>query len=214
MNFNWKTFLKNRLNKEVFTGLPLTIFVTLFLILLGTFVGITDAIVNSTPIVKVDNSFAQFMFSLRLPLLAKIFYGITYLGDQLVVTILAVIFSAYLFFKKELAYLYSLLLAVIGNEISVYFIKIFIDRSRPTIDITYIIEKSNSFPSGHSAIAMSFYGFIIYYLLKHISQKNIRPPVWTMGILIIILIGFSRLYLVVLFLSDVLGGFAITERSG
>lgn len=108
-----------------------------------------------------------------------------------------------------MAYFYSLLIAVLGNEISVYFIKIFIDRSRPTIDITYIIEKSNSFPSGHSAIAVSFYGFITYYLLKHIQGRGKKSVILLLGILLIALIGFSRLYLIVHFLSDVVGGFAI-----
>jgi undecaprenyl-diphosphatase len=114
-----------------------------------------------------------------------------------------------MFFKKELAYLYSLILIFIGTEVSVYLIKVFINRGRPIADIAYYIEKSGSFPSGHSAIAIAFFGFMTYYLIHHISGRNMRPAIIFIGTLLIVSIGFSRLYLGVHFLSDVLGGFII-----
>jgi membrane-associated phospholipid phosphatase len=209
MNFNWQSLLKRRLDRKAFTGLPLTIFVIVFLILLATFIGITSSILESSPIVKLDSSLAQFLYSQRVPWLAKVFYFITNIADQLTIIILLVISLIYLFFKKELAYLYSILVAVLGTEISVYTIKIIINRPRPILDITYYVEKSQSFPSGHSAMATAFFGFIAYYFICHIKEKNKKTIVLLLCILLVLLIGFSRLYLIVHFLSDVLGGFLI-----
>lgn len=209
MSFNWQSLLKKRLDRETFTGLPLTIFVIVFLILLATFIGITSSIVESSPIVKLDNSFAQFLYSQRVPWLANAFYFITNFANQLTIIILLVIFLIYLSFKKEVAYIYSILVAVLGTEISVYIIKILINRPRPIIDITYYVEKSQSFPSGHSAMATAFFGFIAYYLTCHIKERDKKTAVLLLGILLVLLIGFSRLYLIVHFLSDVLGGFLI-----
>ncbi len=209
MGFNWKLFIKKRLERGAFTGLPLTIFVVIFLILLGTFIGITTSIVESSPIVKLDNSFAQFLYVQRVPWVAQVFYFITGFANQLTIVILASIFLIYLLFKKETAYLYAALVAILGDEASVYLIKIFINRPRPILDITYYIEKSQSFPSGHAGIAVAFFGFITYYLISHTSERNKKSIVVLLGILLVLLIGFSRLYLIVHFLSDVLGGFLI-----
>jgi len=207
MKSAWKTFLKKRLEKEVFTGLPLTIFAIVFLIMLATFVGVTNSIVNGTAIVKIDDSFAHSLYLIRTPFLAKIFYIITNFAGQLTVVILALISIAYTYFKKELAYLYSLIIIFLGTDASVYFIKILINRSRPPTDIAYYIEKSQSFPSGHSAIAMAFFGFLTYYLIHHEGVKMKKSILLSLGAVLIGLIGFSRLYLGVHFLSDVIGGF-------
>ncbi|MES2315808.1 MAG: phosphatase PAP2 family protein [Patescibacteria group bacterium] len=209
MALDWKKIIKKRLERKVFTGLPLTIFVTVFLILLGTFLGITDSIVNSLPMVKLDASFAHFLFQIRTPSLAKAFYVITNFADQITIAVIMIISLGYLFWKKELAYLYALLLTFIGTEGSVFLIKIFINRDRPGADIAYYLETSKSFPSGHSAIAMAIFGFITNYVLHHIASYKNKSLVIFAGSILIALIGFSRLYLGVHFLSDVIGGFLI-----
>src|ERR1035437_4414746 len=209
MGFRLKAFLKKRLKRNVFTGLPLSIIIIIFLILLGTFVGITESIVNSSPMIRFDNSFANFIYQLRTPFLAQFFYAITNFANQITVIILGAIALIYLYLKKELAYLYALILVFLGTEASVYLIKILINRSRPIADIAYYIETSPSFPSGHSAIAIAFFGFVTYYLVCHIVGKNKKAILILLGTLLIALIGFSRLYLGVHFLSDVLGGFMI-----
>ncbi len=209
MSFTWKKFIKKRLERQVFTGLPLTIFIIVFLVLLATFYGITDSVVNSAPIVKLDANFSQTLFLYRTPFLAKIFYFITNFAGLITMGILTGISVIYFFLKKEIAYLYALLLILVGNEGSVYLIKIFINRARPGADIAYYLEGSKSFPSGHSAIAMAFFGFVIYYLIHHIKGRNNKSLIIFCGMLLVALIGFSRLYLGVHYLSDVLGGFLL-----
>ncbi len=209
MSFKLQTFIKERFKQNVFTGLPLTIFIIVFMILLGTLIGITESIVNSLPIVKVDENFANFLYHLRTPFLAQVFYNITHIADQITVIILGAGALIYLFLKKEIAYLYALILIFFGTEASVYLIKIIINRPRPIVDIAYYIETSQSFPSGHATIAMAFFGFVTYYLIHHSAMRNKRSIILVLGTLLVILIGFSRLYLGVHFLSDVLGGFLI-----
>ena len=207
MSFKLNDFIKNRVEKKIFTGLPLTIFIIVFLLLLATFLGITDSVVNSRPIVTFDNSFAHSLYLIRTSWMVEIFYVITNLGDVVTMFILIVISMIYLFLKKELAYLYSLVITTLGTELSVYWIKILINRARPGADIAYYLENSKSFPSAHSAIAMAFIGFVIYYLVEHVSKKQQKSIIIFLGTLLIVLIGFSRLYLGVHYLSDVLGGF-------
>ncbi len=209
MAVNYKKLLKNRLNSKLFTGLPLTGLVIIFLIFLSTFVGITQQVVTSAPITKIDVAFDNFLYSIRTPAMAQVFYSITWFANQMTIIVLATLSLLYLYFKKEGAYLYSLALTLAGTETSVYLIKIFINRQRPLADIAYYIESSLSFPSGHASIAIAFYGFITYYVIRHILQKGNKLFIISTGATLITLIGFSRLYLGVHFLSDVLGGFLI-----
>lgn len=209
MTSNNKTFMQKRLEPKVFTGLPLTIFIIVFLILLATFIGLTDSIVNSAPIVSLDNNFAHALFKLRTPLGINVFYTITDFASQITICILLAISLVYLFFKKELAYLYALIITFIGAEGSAFVMKILINRARPGPDIAYYLETSKSFPSGHATAAMAFYGFATYYIIHHINKKSKKSFYIFLGALLIGLIGFSRLYLGEHYLSDVLGGFLV-----
>src|SRR5665647_1586117 len=116
MSSEFQSFLKNRFERRVFTGLPLTIFVSIFFILLASFVGITKSIVDSAPIVQLDVRFSHFIFLYRNASLAQAFYVITNFASQTTISILLAIALAYLYFKKEFAYLYALVLTIIGTE--------------------------------------------------------------------------------------------------
>ena len=85
-------------------------------------------------------------------------------------------------------------------------LKSILQRPRPT-EFKIINETGYSFPSGHSMISMAFYGFLIYLIYKNVKNKYLK---WTSIILLsilIMMIGFSRMYLGVHYVSDVLAGF-------
>ncbi len=85
--------------------------------------------------------------------------------------------------------------------------KLIINRNRP---LTWIVTPpiDPSFPSGHTICSVVFYGIIIY-LLKNIKNKKIRLTLRILLTILIILIGISRLYLGVHFLSDVLAAYLL-----
>ncbi len=203
------SFIKKRFHSDTFTGLPLTILVAVGLIIIATFAGITNSVVNSPAVTAFDIRISTLLFQGRSPFLTQVFSTITNSAGQLTIAILLAVTLAYLWLKKELAYLYALLIIVAGTELSVYLIKILIDRARPGGNIAYFLETTKSFPSGHSAIAVAFWGFITYYLLRHTWAKKKKSILFTIGTLLVLLIGFSRIYLGEHYLSDVLGGFLV-----
>ena len=129
---------------------------------------------------------------------------ITFLGSATVVigvTVLSLIFIK----DKKVGLFMSIDLVVI--TIFQYILKFVFQRNRP-IGINLIEETSYSFPSGHSLTAMAFYGFIIYLIYKS-NLKYKKIYVIALSILIL-LIGLSRVYLGVHFITDVLGGFTFS----
>lgn len=156
-----------------------------------------------------DINFVNYLYFERSPVLAKFFYYLTHLADVEIMIIFVILLAIYLFYRKEFLYLFTLLSVTIGTEIVVILLKFLVNRERPDSAIAYYIETSKSFPSGHAAISVAFFGFLIYYLVRHLTKRYQKNLVIILGVLLILLIGFSRLYLGVHYLSDVLGGFLI-----
>ena len=80
-------------------------------------------------------------------------------------------------------------------------------RPRPVEISALVQERGYSFPSGHSMAAAAFFGFLIFLVWR--SQRcRTTKRVLTAGLLVVIIaVGFSRIYLGVHYLSDVLAGF-------
>jgi undecaprenyl-diphosphatase len=136
--------------------------------------------------------------------LTHIIKFITFLGSASFVITLTLL--ALLFFKnKKIGIFISIDLIVI--TIFQYILKPIFGRSRP-LDINLIEETSYSFPSGHSLTAMAFYGFIIYLIYK--SNLKYKKVCIILLSILILLIGLSRVYLGVHFITDVLGGFTFS----
>jgi len=89
-------------------------------------------------------------------------------------------------------------------------IKWIVHRPRPDEIMRLIEESGYSFPSGHSMISMAFYGYITYLIYKHVKDKKKRTIYCLLLLFLIFMIGLSRIYLGVHYLSDVLGGFALS----
>jgi len=97
----------------------------------------------------------------------------------------------------------GLLLAAAGGQGVVYGLKALFHRARPEAAFASL---GYSFPSGHAFAAMTLYGMLAYWLVR--AAPRHREWVWSGAIILILLIGFSRVYLGVHYASDVAAGFA------
>ena len=138
-------------------------------------------------------------------LTTSIFKVITNLGGGLFIIVLA--FSLFLIIKRRevgLVIFANLGIITLLNLL----LKNIVSRPRPS-DFRIIEESGYSFPSGHSMISMAFYGLLIYLIYKNFKNKYIKWSLIVVLSLLIILIGISRVYLGVHYLSDVLAGFLL-----
>ncbi len=160
-------------------------------------------------IIRTDDFISHVFYELRTSYLIQIFLGFSFLGKAAVVSSVALLVVVIALWKKKQKYILPLLLTVAGTGLTVYLTKLLIHRVRPSGDIAYYLEETFSFPSGHSAVAVALYGYITYLLLKETVGRKLRTNILFTGIFLVFLIGLSRLYLGVHFLSDVLGGYLI-----
>lgn len=97
---------------------------------------------------------------------------------------------------------------LIGCTIINQAIKHIVCRPRPNV-LRLVEETGYSFPSGHSMISISFYGIVIYLIYKNITNKYLKWVLIVLLSLLILTIGFSRIYVGVHYFTDVLGGFTL-----
>jgi undecaprenyl-diphosphatase len=103
----------------------------------------------------------------------------------------------------------AVVLATLGGDAVSELLKIVFHRPRPESFFGYTEPVSYSMPSGHALCS-----FVLYSLLAIMVTARIRPPagkamVWTAAVLVIALIGFSRVYLGVHYPSDVAAGWLL-----
>ena len=99
-----------------------------------------------------------------------------------------------------------LFLDLIGSGLIINITKNIFLRERPIIGQNLLADYS--FPSGHTFIAISFYGFLLYLVMKDkkVSYKKLKEGLL---LFLIITIPLSRLILGVHYLTDVLGGITL-----
>lgn len=131
----------------------------------------------------------------------------TFTGSWQALILIALVIYFFMFkYKKNLVFGHliavNLLSSILLNEL----FKVIFHRDRP--DIFRLIDISGySFPSGHSMIGLSFYGLLIYFLLKYVKSPWKYIVNIVLGLLIL-MIGMSRIYLGVHYASDVIAGFS------
>jgi len=200
--------LHDRLNTGKFSGLPFSLMIIAFLYVLLALMGVIEDIVSQETIVVFDSRFENLLYVYRSPILVKIFLWITLLGKAKIIFSLSLVFSLLFWIWRKRDYILPLWISLCGSYLFFFFGKIALHRQRPA-GIGVYDETFFSFPSGHATIAIAFYGFIAYFLIRQIGTWRSRLNLSFAAIMLIAVIGFSRLYLGVHFLSDVLGGYLL-----
>ena len=143
--------------------------------------------------------------ALFYPWATSVFKVLTHFASGLFLILLCFLF--FLFRKRKLAFysLLNLLIIFVINQV----LKSFFSRTRPS-DLMIIEEDGYSFPSGHAQASMAFYGLIICFIYHSNLQKKWRNLLISFLFFLIFLVGITRIYLGVHYVSDVLAGYLVS----
>ncbi len=143
------------------------------------------------------------------PLNTGLMEAITFLGTHTFLIPANLILIAYfLLIRRHRWYSIKVASIALSSTALMFILKTFFSRQRPLIPL---LEPAlgYSFPSGHSLMSFAFYGLLIFLSYKYIENRAVKwIAIGFFGVLIL-LIGFSRIYLRVHYFSDVLSGFAV-----
>ena len=157
---------------------------------------------------KTDQRLADWLHGRATDPLTDVFRVITTFGNfatLLTVTVLAV---GYLWWRRRRTDALFVALAFLGAQVLSTGMKLGFRRDRPFFPDPLATESTFSFPSGHSLVSLAVYGSIALLLAQQVSTTRRRVLVLGGAAVLVLAIGFSRLYLGVHFLSDVLAGYA------
>jgi membrane protein DedA with SNARE-associated domain/membrane-associated phospholipid phosphatase len=156
--------------------------------------------------IEFNESVWHFFRGLRHPLLDHLMLGLTYLGEKIIwLPVIALLFGWMLWQGWRRSAWHWIVLCFISYG-SIYVIKHIVAYVRPTGLFARLSE--NSFPSGHTTLAVALFGFLSVLLAERMSSFTRKWLLYVVASLIL-LVAISRLYLGAHWLSDVIGGFLL-----
>jgi membrane-associated phospholipid phosphatase len=155
---------------------------------------------------RFDTTVIDWVQSAIDPMNTRVMEFFTFIGSPAVVAGLVVLSVIVLYWQKKHWEALCMLVANVGGVAFNEVLKWAFHRQRPEIH-RLITAHGYSFPSGHSMGAIVFYGMVAYFFC--LFAKSMTPKVLTcvVCVLLIVMIGGSRIYLGVHYPSDVIAGF-------
>lgn len=180
--------------------------IILLIISLLIFGTITILLLNGNIVKFDDYIFKHCVEGIRSNTLTNIFNFITFFSGVAFIIITTLLI---LFLTKNRIFATYMTLNVILCFLMNQGLKLLFARPRP-VDINLITESGYSYPSGHSMMSMAFYGLLIYFINRS-KLGNWKKYILSILLsILVLLIGFSRIYLGVHYASDVIAGFSLS----
>ena len=203
-----KKFLRARLSSKESSGLYLTLVLFVLIVAACVFGAIAEDVVTNDPLTTVDVQFSAWLQEHSVHSITRCMLLITRLHSLLGVTVMTLAVSAYLWIRRLRIWVLTLTLAVFGGMLLNFLLKHVFVRPRPRFDNPLLNLTTYSFPSGHTLMATVFYGTLGFLIVTRVRNWRRRGLAISATAAMILLVGFSRVYLGAHYLSDVLAAIA------
>jgi undecaprenyl-diphosphatase len=131
---------------------------------------------------------------------------ISLFGNEILYAIVAFVAVCYLI-RREWPRAMLLIVASGGGALLNTLLKTRFHRDRPIFANAFTVDAT-SYPSGHAMAAFIGWGVLAYLIAAHFHHHRPRRIIFFVTVVLVAAIGFTRIYLAVHFLSDVIAGFA------
>jgi undecaprenyl-diphosphatase len=178
-----------------------------FVVSLVAFARVAEDYYTGDPLAVWDVHFAVWLHDHTTGGLITAFELVTLAGNAVVLSVLVLSIGVVLWRRRRVNDAAFLVVAFLGAEVVNGALKLAFHRPRP--ELAFLHLETYSFPSGHSTAVTAAFGALAFLLWPAMRSVRRRVALVAATVCLIALVGFSRLYLGVHYLSDVLGGFAL-----
>jgi membrane-associated phospholipid phosphatase len=169
---------------------------------------ITDDVVHNQRMSAIDLQLAAYLHARATPFLNIVMIFISYFGSLAVTGGIAFAIGIILWRRRLYDHFLALSFAVPGGMLINVVVKYLVYRSRPFFEDPIVTLSSYSFPSGHAMASTVLYGLLAAFAIERCTDWWQRVIVGFIAFSLIGLVCFSRIYLGVHYLTDVLAGIA------
>jgi undecaprenyl-diphosphatase len=181
------------------------------MLILGVFtliyaVGVNQGFFLRNFITDLDRNVLDVVLVQRGDTRSAFFLFFTYLANWEIIASLSIVITLLMLLTRKVRAMWLFIGSLAVGQAASLLFKYLLSRSRPDTAHALIEQGGYSFPSGHALGAFLFYGVIAYFLGALLKKHWQHVLVVISTIFLIGLIGASRLYLGVHWLSDVIAG--------
>lgn len=166
-----------------------------------------DVVNHDAPLGTIDRDVAIWLHAQATPSGSRLMFFVSDLGAPLTVMAMTSVLAILLLWKRQRAQLLLLVLAIPGGALLNVIMKHLIHRDRPIFEDPIQTLTSYSFPSGHAMGSTVFFGTLAAIVIWQVRDRRLCGLAIAIAGLFVALICFSRIYLGVHYLSDVIAGF-------
>ena len=170
------------------------------------FARVAEDYLTNDPLARWDVRFARWLALERSELGTDFFRIVTFLGSPPVAFAVSAVVCVALYRRRLLVEAALLPLVLVGAELLDLALKLAFHRPRP--EVAFVTLDTYSFPSGHAMVSTAAYGALAYIAWAYVRAPRRRVLLVAGTAAFVALVCFSRLYLGVHYLSDVLAGAA------
>lgn len=179
----------------------------LFIAGLLTFLAVASVVLAGGT-ATIDGNVEQWLHLRVSPRFTEVLAAVSFLGAPTTLATIAVLGGVLLALRRRYAESAALAIIVLGCSAFNIGLKHLFQRGRPVFDDPILTLPTYSFPSGHAAVSTVFYGLLAIYVLEQDRRRAVTWAAIGVATTMVALICFSRVYLGLHYLSDVLGGAA------
>jgi undecaprenyl-diphosphatase len=180
-------------------------FVTMMALMLASFSFLTYKVLDENTI-KFDTRLNELIATTRTPRLNYWMNMITDVG-QIGGLVFTLILGSILWYKNKWKTAVALVSSVFGAAFLTEFLKLVFNRERPAIASRLATEFTFGFPSGHATASFALFPIlaILFYTQVDIQENYKRLVVFLLSVFPFV-VGYSRLYMGVHYVTDVVAG--------
>jgi len=183
-----------------------------FLVMVGVVFIVLAILARNIPYFPFDLIVTRAIQQISIPGFGAAMLLLTNLGNLIPASLSLIAISGVLLVLKKKVAVSTTLFSSLGLSMLGVLLKAIVARPRPDSVLIHQLGqfiKPDNFPSGHVLWYMGLYGFLLVFVFTEFKKSQIRGVLLTILTVLLIGIGFSRIYVGAHWFSDVLGSYLL-----